>query len=397
MLGTHSRLIIGAIGAACAALGHAAPVIIDSEQKAQAALVTTMGVPQQTTQELRGATDFARGKVEDALKQLAAATTPATLARSRDGIRLPCGVSGELAASLTRGYPRTLILRWSACRYVDIDGRSRGRDGLIEVLLLSDSFTPERVAGIRVGSATTDFLETRHIDEDGQITDESNYVNLRITGLIPMIRAFPLYGYFVGAFVYEQTGFTRGVARYEYPIGAPIQTSDSMLAFDHVMASGALTYNDAKTFLTENLQLHWGTVTREAAYTGSPDSTGSYTVDNLQLRSETDFTSWTQKQWLNGRIDYEWRSDFPSACLSGPYSFRTTAPLNGPAFSGVFESGNLLINEALRAQFYSAANTPPAVPVPQQGMLINLRAPAAGNFTYDVPNVYSMNFSSGCF
>lgn len=390
------RAVAGAAGLACGALAHAAPVAIDSEQKAQAALVTAMAIPQ-TAQEARFAADYARSRLEDGLRQLAAATTPAALIRSREGIHLPCGISGELVASMSRGFPRTLKLQWNSCHYSDSDGRTYSRHGAVEALLFSDTFTPERVGSIRLGSADQDLVETRHIAEDGQVTDDTTSTNARVTGVIPMVRAFPLYGYFVGPFAYELTGFIRGVSEIEYPIGAPIQVSDASTAYDHVIASGSLTYNDAKTYLTESLQVHWGTVTHNSSYTGSPDSTSSYSADNLRVRSETDFTTWTQKQWIDGRIDYEWPNTYPSVCLSGPYSFRTTTPLSGPAFSGTFSTGDLLINGALRAQFYSAANVPPALPVPQQGMLIQLQAPAAGNFTYDVPHVYAVKFNLGCY
>jgi hypothetical protein len=46
------------------------------------------------------------------------------------------------------------------------------------------------------------------------------------------------------------------------------------------------------------------------------------------------------------------------------------------------QSGELVVNGAV-ARFYSAVNTPPGLPVPVNGMLLNLRVRDVGTFNYD--------------
>jgi hypothetical protein len=65
--------------------------------------------------------------------------------------------------------------------------------------------------------------------------------------------------------------------------------------------------------------------------------------------------------------------------------------------NGALTSGDLRINDVLRARFYSAVNVPPALPTPQNGMLANVAVAGVGTFNYDLPGPFSFSRNSGCF
>lgn len=391
------NILVSAVLMAASHGAFAAPVVIDSEQKALAAIATANSVQNAPRHQLWIGTDFARGKIENALQLLNATTSPAALMRNPNGIQLPCALSGNLVARMPRSFPRTLKLQWTACRFLDADGRVRERNGPAEALLFSDTFAPERIAGIRMGAGGTDFVESRLIDEPDQLTLKSRSTSLRITGIVPMTREFPVYGLFVGPFAFEQSGFYREHSDTPYPPGAPPTNSDSLISYEFLVVSGATTYANSRTLLDEQLQLRWGTISNASFLGGYPTGEGGMSFENLRVRSEVDFTTFTQKQWLDGRVDYDWNSAFSASCLSGLYAFHTQTPLTGPWLSGAYASGRLQINGALRAAFFSAPNTPAPLPVPQNGMLAHVNLSGVGTFNYDAPSVHSLAFSSGCF
>ena len=388
------------IGAGClaGAAANAAPVVIDSEQKVNAALATGFRVLQEPAHTLWFTVDAARRIAEDGLAQVAAATTPASLVKKDQGITLPCSVSGSVNAQMARSFPRVLKLRWNACAFTDLSGYARERNGATDIVLLSDSFTPERVGGIRLGASGVDFSETRMILDPEQNSFETRTASLRISGVIPMVREFPQFGLFVGPFAFELTGFLRDQRRFEVP-GAPTYEDSSLLTYEFVLATGANTYTDSQTRLTENLSLPLGTFTRSLTAPGYPEDTVHYSVGGLRVRSDSDFVSWTRQQRLDGKIDFNWSPASGAGCLSGEYAFRTLTPLGGSMFSGsgALDSGDLLINGSTRAQFFSAANVPPTLPVPQNGMLAHVIAAGVGAFDYDLPGPFSFSLAAGCF
>ncbi len=395
-----ARALVIGTGCLAAAAANAAPVVIDSEQKVNAALATGFRVLQEPAQTLWFTVDSARRIAEDGLAQVAAAATPASLMKKDQGITLPCSVSGSVNAQLARSFPRVLKLRWSACAYIDIDGNAHERNGAADIVLLSDSFTPERVGGIRLGAPGVDFSETRVILDPEQNSYETRTASLRITGLLPMVREFPKYGLFVGPFAFELTGFVRDHSRAELPDPqVPLYEQTSLHTYEFVLATGATTYSDSQTHLTENLFLPVGTFAHQVTSPGYPESTVRFSVDGLRMRSDSEFVNWTRQRRLDGRIDYTWGAVWGAGCLSGEYVFRTVTPLGGSMFSGSgsLESGDLLINGSTRAQFFSATTVPPTLPVPQNGMLAHVTTTGAGTFDYDVPGPFSFSLQSGCF
>lgn len=395
------KLRVISFAVSCVACAAAAdPVVIDSEQKTLAALTTGFTVMTEPVNTVRGTVDLTRRVAETALALVGAATTPAALLKKPAGITIPCAVSGSATAQMARTFPRVLKLRWNACLYTDFDGYPRERNGSTEITLLSDTFTPERIAGIRQGSAGVDFTESRTILEPEQNSYDNWSVNLRIVGLIPMVREFPRYGLFVGPYAFEMTGFYRGQSRYEFPEPqSPPYESDSLSTFEYVIASGATTYSNSQTQLAEDLTLHWGTFESTTQSTGRPADTGRFSVQGLRVRSDSEFVNWTRADRIDGNIDYHWRAAFGPSCLSGEYRLKTVAPLRRSMFdgNGALTSGDLRINGTTRAQFFSAANTPPSLPTPQNGMLANLGVAGVGTFNYDVSGPFPLRQMSGCW
>ena len=299
---------VGALAAAAmltCASAMAAPVIIDSEQKANAAAVSAQRALNQPMLDLLSMSGYARSVTESAFRLLTATTTPIALANSRNGVTLACSTSGNLAARMARGFPRVLKLQWQACAFIDLDGFPHVRNGNAEIILLSDTFAPEKVAGIRLGTVNSDFTDARHIDDPEQITDEMRTLNMRMLGQIPMVRAFPLYGYFVGEFAFEMTGFVQDYFRAELPgSGQPPYEQTTRMSTEFLIASGSTTYNTAKTHLVEDLRLHFGTVTHSTVNLPYDQAPSSYSVDGLRVRRESDFVDWNGSQTVDGKVDF---------------------------------------------------------------------------------------------
>jgi hypothetical protein len=388
-----AALVAGAL--LTCATASAAPVAIDSEQKANAAVLSAQKALNSPKQEFDNMSGYARSIAESALLQLAAATTPIALINSRNGIAVACATSGNLSARMARTFPRVLKLQWQACTFDDIDGNAHVRNGNAEIILLSDSFAPEKVAGIRFGTLHSDFTDTRHIDDPEQITDELRSVNLRMLGQIPMTRAFPRFGVFVGEFAFEMTGFIQDYFHAEIP-GQPVYEQTSRMSAEFVIASGATTYDSTRTHSVEDLRLYFGKMTRSESGPTFPEVTSSYTIDGLKIRYESDFVNFSGSKSVDGRIEFQY-APRAGACLSGEYTIKTRARLVSSLFSSRYDSGDLLINGSTTAQFFSAANVPPTLPVPQLGMLIHLDARNVGSFNYDTPDLFILAQNAQCF
>lgn len=400
MLNKNTRGIATALAITFTTMAAAAPVTIDSEQKANAAVLAAFRIKATPLGHMHFVTNYARGQLEDALQKVGAATTPAGLMSMRNGLTLPCAGSGTLTAKMARAFPRVVKFSWSACKFTDADGFARERAGNAEVMLVTESFTPEKVAAIRLGSATSDFVDKRLVVYDDQITDETRSLNLRMVGLIPMQRAFPLYGLFVGDFAFETTGFYNEHDHYEFPLWpiAPFD-ADSNISMEHLLASGAITYSNEKTHSVEDARFHYGTVTSTSHQDGYPDSMSRYTVDGFRSRREFDHPAATWAESLDGRIDIQYPTPdtYSPGCQSGTYVFRTRAPVvRSLATPYEFDSGDLLIN-GMAARFYTAATVPAGLPAPVNHNLIHLDVPNVGQFNYDSNGVLALREATQCW
>jgi hypothetical protein len=385
--------LVAAAFITCAAA--AAPVVIDTEQKANAAVLSAQKALTVPKQELEGMAGYARSLAESALEPLAAATTPMAVINSRNGVVVACSTSGTLTARMARTFPRVLKLRWQACKFNDLNGYPHVRNGDAEIILLSDSFVPEKVGGIRLGTLNSDFTDTRHIEDPEQITDEVNSANLRLIGLIPMTRAFPRFGVFVGEFAFETTGYSQSYFRAEVP-GQPVYEQTSSTSVEHLVASGSTTYDSSKTHSVEDLRLYFGKVTHSSTSPNYPSSTSSYTINGLKVRHEFDYVAWTSSKSVDGKVEFQY-SPAAGACLNGEYNIKTRKRLAGSLFEFKYDSGDLLINGSTAAQFFTAANVPPTLPVPQSGNLVHIDVRNLGSFNYDASDLSILAQNAQCF
>jgi hypothetical protein len=401
-----SKLLSGASLLAGALVGGpalAAPLDIDSEAKANLAASVAIQQMQASDAQFHGVVDSARGVIYQALSTLHATTTPAALLRSRDGLSIPCATAGDLLVRLSRSLPRQLKLEWRTCKDNDVNGYPHERSGQAEVLLFGDSFTPDRVASIRLGTASADYTDRRYIVDESQgspmIFDDTYRSNLRLVGLIPMKRAFPPNGFYIGDFLFEATGYLAVDSRFENPAsGWPPFHQISTSNLDHVFASGSRSYNDDSTAMKIDLTLHWGTFSREAQSESFPSVKQGFSVEGLRVRQEWDYAAWRFAWRLDGKVNLAPSEPADAlTCRPGDYVFKTLAPLTGSLDDyGLLDGGDLLVNRRARLRFHSAATTPPGFPAPVNGLLARVDVAGVGSFAYDM--YYSGEFSdrAGC-
>lgn len=360
---------------------------IDSEQKLASA--TLEGINFITSQPNRLSTtiDRARASLEGPLAQLAATTTPAGLAGTPGGLTLPCNTSGSISARMARGLPRVLRLEWNDCAFLDTGGFQNLRDGSGEVLLLSNSFAPDKLGSIRLGSTASDFTDERTVSYPGTILHEHRTMNLRVAGVIPFRRAFDGHGVFIGPFAYDVVGFLDEVDTYQSPESnfPPFETHNRVSA-DHVFATGKVEYSGENNRHYSSDTTLWG----ELAFSifNWPPIDERQTVsrlEGLRLREDYDFVSFTSSLAIDGRVDHQpisWPDGSNDGCLAGERVYRTRAPLAGAAFSGAYDSGEIAVNGS-SALFYSAANVPASQPIPSQGYMVRLDVRNAGPVYHD--------------
>ena len=118
------RAAVGAIAALVTAHAGAAPVVIDTQQKAAAAALTAHSfflgdnVSLTLPVMLNGLSYPSRDLVSHTLVFLANATTPDALTASKGGMTLPCALGGSFKAKLPRDGSLTLHLDWTGCTFL---------------------------------------------------------------------------------------------------------------------------------------------------------------------------------------------------------------------------------------------------------------------------------------
>jgi hypothetical protein len=387
----YRTLLAGA--AAMAAGTSLAATPIDTQQKLASATQQGISFIRSQPGRLSVLTDAAREYIEKPLADLAAATTPAALAGTQDGLTMPCATSGSIAARVTRSLPRVLKLEWNACAFLDSGGFPRQRDGSGEIGLLSNSFAPRNVGGIRLGSATADFIDERHSAFPEMVTHERRTLNLRIVGVIPVKRAFVTFGVFSGPFAYDVVGFHDEVDTYEFPGGEfPPHSTHNRIIAEHVFATGDVGYRgENNQQYTSDISLLWGELS--FSIFDLPPLDERRTVSRfagLRLREDYDFMTFTSALSIDGKIDHlpmPWLGSENDGCFAGERVYRTRAPLRGPAFDVVFTSGELAVNNS-STLFYSAASVPSSQPVPSQGYMVRLDVRNTGPVYYDTASQF---------
>jgi len=347
----------------------AAPVIIDTQQKAAAAALTThnffLGDNQSSTLPvmLIGLAYPSRDLVSRTLGFLANATTPDALSASKGGMTLPCPLGGSFKAKLQRDGSLTLHLEWTGCTFLQYptDPQSATTySGPGTVQLTENTFAPTTVTLVRIGSITADVVATTRYWDEFSSTDSTRTLNVRMAGSIPMTRLNPT-SLFIGDFDYRIAGFYRqhDVSTVTFP-GLPTENNnyDYGLVIDQAAVSG--THPGPGFIDDQDLFVARGTFTSESSNSWSPEPR-SYTITahDLHWYSITDFATYDRVKTLDGRADVTWSANHGAGCLNGTYVFRTDQLLEQSVYTGnVFWAGALKVNNVLTLRYTSPYTKP---------------------------------------
>ena len=398
-MNNQMRTLAFAASLFCGAVAMAAPPVkIDTEQKAAAAFVSAVLLGHESPSYNYAALERAVFLSNRALQKAASVATPASLMASASGIVVPCETSGTMTARMAPKLPRVFKFEWHDCHF-PLDGAPNTLDGAGEVVLLSDTFTPTKVASIRFGNASSDLVATRLLSFPWAISSNTMARNLRIAGNIPMT-----ISQFVtdtsSPFNFIIAGFTNETATYEdLSSGRPPSTTVFRTEFDSVAYSGTYAYDLAAMRYTEDVLARFGTVTFKR--TDPPPygvNTQKYRYEGFRVRTVSNFTTSERSRSLDGRLEYSPNPFFGAGCLSGIYSFRTNAPLHtAPSPFQPFDAGDLTINGTARVTLFSAANIPPTLPAPVKQTLVHIDVARVGAFNYDVDDLFNdLRPVSGC-
>jgi hypothetical protein len=359
------------------AIATASPIVLDTEQKAASALETTLfkaDVPR-----------FVNGNVDDVLfltdfmlRRVNAATTPAALLSTPAGITIPCAISGSFKARMPDAQPRVLRLRFTDCKTRVLGPPEYTFNGHAAITLPADTFRPDTYLAVRFGNASSELLLQHLSVSPDQTDDATDAYNIALRGEI--------WSLFAGASPITSTYRVNGYRDLRRDVQtappAPSGFYAEKFAAEHLSVVRASTFEGDVS--AEDTQFVGGSVTFTQTQPTRPVFVDSYTFNDYHVNRITDFgPAWHEQLSVDGRITATINPFFGAGCLNGLYVVKTRVPLSyGLDTTQTVESGELVVNGAV-AKFYSALNTPPGLPVPVNGMLLNLRVRDVGTFNYD--------------
>jgi hypothetical protein len=368
-------------------IAAASPVVLDTEQKAAAGVATALGTSDGPPRMMNGLIDTIRHYTHKTLRRVNAATTPAALLSTPGGVTIACGISGSLVVRMADEQPRVLRVRWRDCVEDDF-GLIRTLDGPMAITLPADTFSPQNVLAIRFGNDANEFLDKFGFETPEQNSDTTQAYNVVLRGDISMTRIFDCCEW-VGTSSFVMNGYVDDRTFIEFPPGTPPQ----FLGFK--ATAGGLqvvrTTNTANGVDEDDTRLERGTITFDEVQPPPFGAwTNAYRFREYHVGRIIDFNAFTEQKTVDGRIEVTWGRPPGAGCINGLYSFRTRTPIVTDFSTGSFVSGKLGVNGSVVASFYSAANTPPSLPTPVNGMLANLRVRDVGTFNYDVPSWFTV-------
>jgi len=373
------RALTGACLLLSTAAATATPVVLDTEQKAAAGLATALfkaDIPRSTTASADAIGDY----VDTTLRTLRPLVTPAQLLAAPNGITANCAVSGSFKAKMADTLPRVLHVNFKDCTTLYF-GIERFLDGPIAMTLPADTLQPEHVSDVRLGNDSAEFLELIRSESAEQNSDDTYAFRMVLRGDLALWYAAERTSTFVLNGYYDQRRMV------EFPPGTPPQFYDFKTVADHLSVVLSRTTSQSGLLDDDVHLLKRGSVTFENTQPPPWGSwTDAYTFNDLQVRYITDYAAMTNQKTIDGRINIAWNRFAGPGCMNGDYSFRTRVPLLQPDGVAAFESGELVVNGDVVARFYSAANTPPRLPTPVNGMLISMKVRDVGTFNYDTGN-----------
>jgi hypothetical protein len=381
---SYRRGFSGAGLALLSTIVAADPLVLDTEQKAasgvSAALFTSHDAPSYSGFVSYSVLDYA----DRALNIVKAQTTPAELLSTTGGVVIDCAIAGTVRARMADSLPRVLRLRWDGC-VVKQFGYERTYNGPMAITLTSDTLEPQRVASIRLGNTSADFVEQFRSVTPDQIDNVTNVNNVTLRGDIATNRAFFGAGSFVVSSSYTMNGYVDNQRQVEFPDGRP----SALYGFKVVAEKTRVIESTivSETGMVDDREVQWLSGSLTGTQIDLPPfdvMTQRYAFDRYRVHQITDYEAWTSQVSVDGGIDITWNPWRGSGCMNGQHSFRTRAPLVNNLDAVTFESGDLLVNGTVAARFYSPTNPPPSLPPPVNGMLLNMRVQDVGTYNYDV-------------
>ena len=381
---TSFRSLTGAALFFSTAIATASPIVLDTEQKAASALETTLfkaDVPRSVTGHVDDVLFFA----DFMLRKVNAATTPAALLSTPAGITIPCSLSGSFKARMPEVQPRVLRLRFTDCKTLILGPVEGTFNGVAAITLPADTFRPETLNAIRFGNESSE-LTMHHISVTPAQTDDSTEAfNIAVRGDISMAQ-------FVGSGPDTSTFRINGYNDQRRDVmttpPAPSGFYGNKFAAEHLSVVRTLTFDG--DVMAEDTLFPAGSVSVTQTQPGYGIFTDAYTFNDYHVNRVTDFgAAWSETLTVDGRITATLNPFAGGGCMNGLYAVKTRVPLSYSLdTTATFQSGELVVNGAV-ARFYSATNTPPGLPVPVNGMLLNLRVRDVGTFNYDAENWFA--------
>ena len=358
--------------------GYSEPGSSDTQQKAAAGLVTALfksEVPRSTTAAVDAIADY----VDTTLRAVGPATTPAELLATPGGITADCAVSGSFKAKMSDELPRVLRVHFHDCTTLYF-GEERFLNGPIAITLPEDTFHPEHVLAIRLGNASGEFFHRTRVDFPDQTSETTYAFQMVLRGDLALWYAASNTSSFVMDGYYDQR------SSIESPPGTPPILLDYKMTADHLSVVRLRASNDTFTLNDDDTLFERGSVTFDSTQSGRT-VTDVYTFNDFRVHYITDYDARTYERTIDGRINVTRNPFVEAGCMNGVYAFKTRTVLfstfDTPA---TYESGELVTNGDVVTKFYSAANTPPGLPVPVNGMLVSNKVRNVGTFNYDVGN-----------
>ena len=368
------------------ALATASPIVLDTEQKAAAAFETAL-FKAEVPRMVNGNIDNVALFTDVMLRMVNAATTPAALLGTPGGITIPCGISGSFKARMPATQPRVLHLRFTDCRLRPWGGRQeRTFNGPVAITLPADTFQPESLPAIRFGNDSAELTIYNHAETADAINDVTEAFNIALRGDISMVLVFDSGAY---ASAFRMNGYTDQRSSLESPIGSPPYVSGYKMTAEHlsvvrIVSSDGDVSGDDTQYLA-------GAVAFTQTQPSSGVLTDAYKYNDYRVNRVTNWGAWNEQLSVDGRITVSFNPLWAGngGCTDGLYAIKTPVPLFSSLDSPwTYQSGEMVVNAAV-AKFYSAANTPPGLPVPANGMLLNLRVRDVGTFNYDATDWFN--------
>jgi hypothetical protein len=365
------------------AFATASPIVLDTEQKAASALETTLlkaEVPRSVTGHVDDVLFFA----DFMLRKVNAATTPAALLSTPAGLTIPCSISGSFQARMPDVQPRVVRLRFTDCKTRILGSIEGTLNGPAAITLPADTFLPETLSGIRFGNASSEFTLHYITVTPAQSDDTTTAYNIALRGDISMAQ-------FVGSGPDTSTFRINGYNDQRRDVittpPAPSGFYGNKFSAEHLSVVRTLTFNN--DVYAEDILLPAGSISVTQTEPGYGVFTDAYTFNDYRVNRVTDYGAWNETLSVDGRITATLNPFSGAGCMNGLYAVKTRVPLfYSLDTTATFQSGELVVNGAV-ARFYSATNTPPGLPAPVNGMLLNLRVRDVGTFNYDATDWFS--------